>query len=188
MRHKLANLMLAAGMLIPGMVRTGWAAPAANSSTYSDADIAAKLGHEVRMYVRYTIWDDIKFRVNEGNVELLGEVSQPFKKADLGRLAQHVPGVASVSNDIKVLPLSTFDDRLRIQVARALFRDPVLSRYAIQSVPPIHIIVDNDHVTLEGVVNSDLEKTVAGMRASGAGLSFGSVTNNLKVENPSHKG
>jgi hyperosmotically inducible protein len=54
-------------------------------------------------------------------------------------------------------------------------------------VPPIHIIVDNGHVTLEGVVRTDMEKNVAGLRAAGAGLSFGQVTNNLQVENPSHK-
>ena len=81
------------------------------------------------------------------------------------------------------------DNRLRMQVARAIYRDPVLSRYGMQSVPPIHIIVDNGHVTLEGVVSTEMEKNVAGIRASGAGLSFGQVTNNLRVENPSvHKG
>jgi hyperosmotically inducible periplasmic protein len=105
----------------------------------------------------------------------------------MARLAQRVPGVRSVTNDLEVLPLSNFDDQLRIQVARAIYRDPVLSRYGIQAVPPIHIIVDNGHVTLEGVVNNDMEKNVAGIRANGAGLSFGSVVNNLRVENPSHK-
>ena len=74
------------------------------------------------------------------------------------------------------------------QVARAIYRDPVLSRYGIQAVPPIHIIVDNGHVTLEGVVNTEMEKNVAGIRASGAGLSFGQVTNNLQVERPNKKG
>jgi hyperosmotically inducible protein len=81
-----------------------------------------------------------------------------------------------------------FDDRLRLQVARAIYRDPVLSRYGIQAVPPIHIIVDNGHVTLEGVVNNEMEKNVAGIRASAAGLSFGQVTNNLQVERPNKKG
>jgi hyperosmotically inducible protein len=152
-----------------------------------DADLAARLGHEVRMYPRYTIWDNIAFRVHDGNVELQGQVSQPFKKQDLERIAQRTPGVQSVTNRIEVLPTSFFDDRIRIQVARAIYRDPVLSRYSIQSVPPIHIIVDNGHVTLEGVVNNDLEKNVAAIRASGAGLSFGAVTNNLRVENPSPK-
>ena len=77
------------------------------------------------------------------------------------------------------------DDQLRVQVARSIFRDPVLSRYAMQAVPPIHIIVENGHVTLEGVVSTEMEKNIAGLRASGAGLSFGPVVNHLRVENPS---
>jgi hyperosmotically inducible protein len=143
--------------------------------------------HEIRMYPRYSIFDNIGFFVDEGRVELLGEVSEPFKKADLGRIAQRVPGVTSMSNELKVLPVSPMDNRLRLQVARAIYRDPVLSRYSMDPVPPIHIIVDNGHVTLEGVVSTDMDKNVAGLRANGAGLSFGQVTNNLHVENPSHK-
>jgi len=139
------------------------------------------------MYPQYGIWDNINIRVNDGNVALMGQVNQPYKKADLGRLVQRVPGARSVTNEVEVLPLSNFDDRLRLQVARAIYRDPVLSRYGIQAVPPIHIIVDNGHVTLEGVVNNEMEKNVAGIRANGAGLSFGQVTNNLRVENPSRK-
>ncbi|MGA3040804.1 MAG: BON domain-containing protein [Bryobacteraceae bacterium] len=164
-------------------------AAAATGDTVSapDAAIAKKLTHEIRMYPRYTIFDNISVFVNEGRVELLGAVSQPFKKADLGRIAQSIPGVTSLSNELKVLPPSPMDDRLRQQVARAIYRDPVLSGYSMQAVPPIHIIVDSGHVTLEGVVRTDMEKNVAGLRAAGAGLSFGQVTNNLHVENPSHK-
>jgi hyperosmotically inducible protein len=95
--------------------------------------------------------------------------------------------VRSVTNEIQVLPTSLFDDRLRLQIARSIYRDPSLSRYAIQAIPPIHVIVDNGHVTLEGVVNNDMEKTIAGIRASQVGLSFGQVVNNLRVENPAKK-
>ena len=157
---------------------------AAAAAIPNDADIARSVRHEVLMYSRYTVWDDINFRVNNGNVELTGAVSQPFKKQDLQRIVQSVPGVASVTNEIKVLPLSTFDDRLRVQVARAIYSDPTLSRYAMGAIPAIHIIVDNGHVTLTGLVSSDAEKQVAGMRASGAGLSFGPVVNNLSVDHP----
>jgi hyperosmotically inducible protein len=114
-------------------------------------------------------------------------VSLPWKKVDLGRLVERLPGVESVTNNLKVLPTSSFDDELRIRIARAIFRDPVLSRYAMQVVPPIHIIVENGRVKLEGVVNSEMEKNVAGVRASTAGMSFGSVENNLRVENTSKK-
>ena len=152
----------------------------------SDSDIAGNVRHEVVMYPYYSIWDDVSFRVADGNVELIGEVNQPFKKQDIERLVQKVPGVASVTNDIKVLPLSSMDDRLRVQVAGAIFRDPSLSRYAVMAVPSIHIIVENGHVTLAGFVNSDMDKQIAGMRAA-SGLSFGPVTNNLVVEHPAKK-
>jgi len=153
----------------------------------SDADLAKAIQHEIRMYSHYTIWDDLNFRVNDGHVDLMGEVSQPYKKQDIERLIQRVPGVASVTDEVRVLPLSRMDDQLRLQVARAIFRDPVFQRYSMQALPPIHIIVDNGHVTLTGVVNTDMEKEIAGMRASGAGLSFGAVTNNLEVEHPAKK-
>jgi len=179
-RLVLASLILTAGTVM--------AANTNPNGAHTDTQIAEKVAHEVRMYSRYTIWDNIAVRVREGDVELTGQVSQPFKKADLGRLAQSVPGVRSVTNRLEVLPTSFFDDRLRLQIARAIYRDPVLSRYAIQAVPPSHIIVDNGHVTLEGVVNNEMEKNVAGIRAGQAGLSFGQVTNNLRVENPGKKG
>jgi hyperosmotically inducible protein len=178
------KLMLAAMAVAAGAAMAANPNPTGGSD---DALIAQKVVHEIRMYSRYTMWDNISVRVHEGEVDLQGQVSLPFKKADLGRLAQKVSGVRSVTNEIAVLPNSFFDDRIRLAVARAIYRDPVLSRYAIQAVPPIHIIVDNGHVTLEGVVNSPMEKNVAGIRA-GQGLSFGQVTNNLQVENPGKKG
>jgi hyperosmotically inducible protein len=153
----------------------------------TDADIAKQVRHEVVMYPYYSIWDDVSFRVNNGQVELTGAVNQPFKKSDIERLVKSVPGVTSITDEIKVLPLSSFDDRLRVQVARAIFRDPAFTRYAIQAVPPIHIIVDNGHVTLTGVVSTEMEKNLAGVRASGAGLGFGPVVNNLVVEHPTAK-
>lgn len=155
----------------------------AGTVVVSDSELAAKVTHEIRMYPHYTIWDNINFRVTNGNVDLLGEVSQPYKKSDLRNIIARLPGVKSVDNDLKVLPLSNMDDRLRVQVARAIFRDPALSRYAMGALPSIHIIVDNGHVTLEGVVGNQMEKNIAGIRANGAGLSFGPVVNNLQVEN-----
>jgi hyperosmotically inducible protein len=178
-------------VLMVAALVAGVAGAATKESTFvprTDAEIAKSVRHEVLMYTSYSLWDDISFRVNDGSVELLGAVSQPFKKADLGRLVSRIPGVRSVSNELKVLPLSPMDDRLRIQVARAIYRDPVLSRYALGAVPSIHIIVDNGHVTLAGVVNSEMEKQIAGMRASSAGLSFGPVVNKLQVERPAKKG
>jgi hyperosmotically inducible periplasmic protein len=167
---------------------TGIAGAATISTpTVSDGETSATVAREIRMYPRYTIWDNVNLRVEDGHVELLGEVSQPFKREDLARVAQRVPGVRSVTNQLKVLPLSAHDDRLRMQVARAVYGDATLSRYAIRANPPIHIVVENGRVTLEGVVSTEMEKQVAGMRASAAGLSFGPVVNNLRVENPTSR-
>jgi hyperosmotically inducible protein len=183
MKNKvLSHLALAAALSI-GVA----AAKAPVPATYTDSDLTSKVGHEIRMYSRYTIWDNINYRVVNGNVDLLGQVSQPYKRSDLQKIVAGIPGVASVNNDLQVLPLSTMDDRLRLQVARSIYHDSVLSRYGMQALPPIHIIVDNGHVTLEGVVSTEMEKNIAGIRASGAGLSFGQVVNNLRVENPSNK-
>ena len=153
----------------------------------SDADVAKHVRHEILMYPYYSIFDDVSFRVENGQVQLLGAVNQPYKKADLERLVRRVPGVTGIADEVKVLPLSNNDDRLRLEVARAIYRDPMFTRYAIQALPPIHIIVDNGRVTLTGVVSTQSEKDVAGIRASGAGLSFGPITNNLEVEHPSPK-
>src|SRR5438874_12394007 len=90
----------------------------------TDAEIVRQVRHEILMYSRYTLWDDVSFRVANGNVELLGAVSQPYKKDDLGRLVQRVPGVTGVTNELKVLPLSPADDRLRLQVAHAIYSEP----------------------------------------------------------------
>jgi hyperosmotically inducible protein len=187
MRPRILGLaaMTAALLAVAGIAAasTGPGAPAPSA----DEALARQIRHEIVMYPHYTIWDDISFRVNQGSVELTGEVNQPYKKSELGKIVAHVPGVASVNNQLEVLPLSNMDDRLRLQVARAVYGDPVLSRYAGQSLPPIHIIVDNGHVTLTGVVNNTMEKQVAGVRAATVGLSFGPIQNNLRVEVPPAK-
>ena len=175
MKIRMLNRILMAGVMVVA---------AAAASTPNDADLSKSVRHEVLMYSRYTLWDDVNFRVNNGNVELLGAVSQPYKKQDLQKIVQSIPGVASVTNELKVLPLSSFDDRLRLQVARAIYGDVALSRYGMGAIPSIHTIVDNGHVTLTGAVMTETDKQIAGMRAQAAGLSFGSVVNNLSVDQP----
>ncbi len=181
MNSKILGIFLAGASMLLAANKADKPAPG------TDAAIAEQVRHEMVMYPRYTIWDDVSFRVQGGQVYLIGAVSQPYKKSDIERLVRSVPGVTSINDEIKVLPLSNQDDRLRIQVANAIYRDPVFTGYAIEAHPPIHIIVDNGHVTLSGVVRTEMEKDVAGMRASTAGLSFGPVVNNLQVEHPSKK-
>src|SRR5436305_9185364 len=162
-----ARFLMAAALLVSAAgvstavasTKTPIAGPNAgpNVGPMTDADLAKQVRHEILMYSRFSIWDDVSFRVADGSVELMGAVNQPYKKSDLGRIVQRIPGVASVTNELKVLPLSNNDDRLRMQVARAIYGDTVLSRYRLMAVPPIHIIVDNGHVTLTGVANNALE-------------------------------
>lgn len=179
MKKLLAGLAMAGGLLM--------AAPHQASMPQGDEAIAARVTHEIRMYPQYNIWDDVNFQVANGQVVLSGEVNQPYKKSDIGNIVKRVPGVTSVTNSLKVAPLSNFDDRLRIQVARAIYGDPSFTLYGMQAQPPIHILVDNGRVTLTGVVDTEAQKQIAGMRAASAGLSFGPVTNNLRVERPASK-
>jgi hyperosmotically inducible periplasmic protein len=181
MKKAILGMMLAGAGLVLSAGSAAAAAPA------NDADLANRIRHEVAMYPRFTIWDDVSFRVSGGQVELEGAVSQPYKKDDIERVVRAIPGVTGVTDGLKVLPLSDFDNRLRTQVARAIYGDPVFRTYAMMALPPVHIIVDNGHVTLTGVVATDFEKNLAGIRASGAGLSFGAVINNLQVERPARK-
>lgn len=185
MKSKILGRILMAAVLLAGGAIAKTKTDANQPQT--DDQIAKAVRHEIVMYSRYSIFDDIAFNVVNGQVELTGEVTQPVKKTDIGRLSQRVPGVTSVSNNIQVLPLSQFDERLRLQVARAVYGNSVLSRYATMALPPIHIIVNNGHVTLTGVVATDMEKQIAGMRANGVGASFGPIVNNLVVENPAKK-
>lgn len=184
----LGQVLLAAGLVVSAGAANAADKSAANPQAVvrSDADLEKQVHHELLMYPRFTIWDDITFQVAHGQVVLSGDVTQPYKRDDMERLVSRIPGVTSVTSDIKVLPLSDFDNRLRLQIARAIYNDPVFTQYAMMALPPVHIIVDNGHVTLTGVVATDFEKTVAGLRANGTGLSF-SVVNNLQVERPAKK-
>jgi hyperosmotically inducible protein len=146
-----------------------------------DPQILEQARHDIVMYYAYGIFDDVYLEAHNGTLVVSGEVTQPFKKTDMGRILGRVRGVAVLQNNLEILPLSTFDDRLRLQVARAIYGDPFFIRYANQALPPIHIIVKNGNVTLEGVVNSTMDRTKAEMAALHAGLAF-SIVDNLRME------
>jgi hyperosmotically inducible protein len=138
--------------------------------------------HELAMIPQLSIFDNLAYKVDGSTVTLFGEVHQPYLKDEAGDAVKHIEGVQKVDNQIQVLPLSPNDDRIRREVARAIFNDPRLFNYAVQSLPPIHIIVKNGHVDLEGVVRDQGDKDTAGIRANGVPGVF-SVQNNLQVEN-----
>lgn len=145
-----------------------------------DVKIAAEVGRAVMGYSRLTIFDDINATVENGAIVLSGRVTMPFKKNDLEQRIARIDGVRGVRNDIGVLPVSQFDDQLRYRVARAIYGSASFWNYAARSNPPIHIIVERGHVTLAGVVNSNVERMLA--RSLATGLGELSVTNALKTD------
>ena len=150
--------------------------------TADEGRIAKEVRHQLVMLPYYGIFDDLAFRVNGGTVTLLGSVTRPTLKSDAENVTKRVEGVTKVDNQIKVLPLSSMDDRIRMAEYRAIYGDPTLStRYGYRALPSIHIIVANGHVTLEGVVANEGDKNLVGIRANGVSGVF-SVTNNLVVE------
>jgi hyperosmotically inducible protein len=145
--------------------------------------IIKEVHHELVMLPFYGVFDNLQYKVSpDGTVTLLGEVSRPTLKSDAERVVRDIEGVERVDNQLKVLPVSPNDDRIRRATYRKVFGHAVLSQYQVRAVPPIHIIVENGHVTLEGVVARQMEKQIAGMQASSVAGVF-SVTNNLRVEN-----
>lgn len=137
--------------------------------------------HELVTLPQLTIFDNLQYKVDGSKVTLTGQVVNAVLKDSAEKVVKKIEGVESVNNQIEVLPTSGNDDRIRRQVARAIFNDERLFHYSMGSVPPVHIIVKNGHVTLEGVVNSQTDKDEAGLRANGVPGVF-SVENHLQVE------
>ncbi|MGH9255785.1 MAG: BON domain-containing protein [Vicinamibacterales bacterium] len=145
-----------------------------------DLQIFRDLSQQVLRYPYFTIFDNINAQVEEGVVTLTGRVTMPYKRDALADRIARVDGVREVRNEIAVLPVSQFDDELRFRIARAIYGNSNFWRYGAMANPPIHVIVENGRVTLEGVVNSNVDRMLARSIAS----SFGafSVTNNLKTD------
>ena len=151
-----------------------------------DVQLEQKLATKLR-YVRSgydSTFDYFALGVKDGVVTVEGAdrtgVGRDEALADIANM----PGVKDVVSDISLEPVSSFDDGLRIRAARAIYRDSVLSRYALDPGRPIRIIVENGHVTLYGSVDSAMDKQVAGIRANQLFGAF-SVQNNLVVDRKS---
>jgi hyperosmotically inducible protein len=148
----------------------------------NEARIAHDVRHQLLMLPYYGVFDDLAFRVDGSTVTLMGAVVRPTLKSDAEGVVKRIEGVTAVTNNIKVLPPSPLDDRIRLTAYRAIYGDPALStRYGYRALPSIHIIVENGHITLEGVVANEADKNLIGIRANGVPDVF-SVTNDLVVE------
>jgi hyperosmotically inducible periplasmic protein len=146
----------------------------------SSERITKEVRHELLMLPYFTVFDNIAYKVDGFTVTLLGQVTRPVTKSDAENAVKRIEGVDHVDNQIEVLPPSPMDDRLRQRLFRSIYGYPALQRYDLGVQKPIRIIVKNGHVALEGVVDSQGDKNLAGIRANGVSGIF-SVDNNLQV-------
>jgi BON domain len=148
-----------------------------------NARLVREVRHELRMLPYYGVFDWLEFDVQPDNtIVLRGQVVRSSTKSDAEGRVKDVEGVSRVDNQIEVLPLSPSDDRLRLALYRAIYNfNSPLFRYATQSVPPIHLIVDRGHATLKGVVANKGDAQLAYIRARGVPGLF-SVKNELIIE------
>jgi hyperosmotically inducible periplasmic protein len=155
------------------------AAPATEAEQFEKT--VKKIRKELVTLPFYGVFDNLAFKYEDGTVTLFGQVSRPTLRSDAKRVVERVAGVEEVINKIEVLPLSNFDNQIRLATYRAIYRQPGLDRLSFQAVPPIHIIVKNGNVTLEGVVLNKGDATRAFIAANGVPGVF-SVKNNLRIE------
>ncbi|MGA2273700.1 MAG: BON domain-containing protein [Bryobacteraceae bacterium] len=152
----------------------------------NEAQLAREIRHNLLMLPYYSIFDDLTFQL-DGSVVTLRGVCPPEPPWDIKRDAENavkkIPGVTQVINQIRLLPLSPMDWQVRRAEARAIYGDPEIgTRYGYQALPTIHILVENGHVTLDGVVDNQLDDTLIRTRANSVPNVF-SVTDNLIVLN-----
>jgi hyperosmotically inducible protein len=149
-------------------------------SARSQERITKEVRHELLMLPWFGVFDNIAYKVDGYNVTLYGQVVRPSLKSDAENVVKHIEGVEHVDNQIEVLPPSPMDDRLRLELYRAIYGYPALEKYDLGVQKPIRIIVKSGHVSLEGVVDNEADKNLAGLRANGVPGIF-SVNNNLQV-------
>jgi hyperosmotically inducible protein len=139
--------------------------------------------HQLLEVPWYSVFDNIEFKVTGSEVTLLGQTVNDTLMHDAESAVKNIEGVTKVTDKIELLPVSPMDDGIRRATYRAIYSEPQLQRYAMGTVPPIHIIVKGGHVTLIGWVASQSDKDIAGIRAKGVSDAF-SIENDLRVENP----
>ncbi|MGA3010584.1 MAG: BON domain-containing protein [Terracidiphilus sp.] len=140
--------------------------------------IADKLAYDRVFYGN--AFNAISVSVQNGAVTLGGHALSFNSRDSALALVDYYPGVKDVYDRIEVDPVSLFDNRIRMQVFRAVYGFPSLSRYAIDPAKPIRISVQNGHVELYGMVDSQGDKETAFIRANAVPGVF-DVKNYLQV-------
>jgi hyperosmotically inducible protein len=169
-----------ARLVASALVVLALAAPAAAAGQKDNLQVFRDVQKQILQYPHFTIFDSVSAQVENGTVTLIGKVTMPYKRDDIIRRVSKVPSITKVNNQIDVLPVSQFDDELRFRIARAIYSHGNFRPYASMVNPPIHVIVDRGRVTLEGVVNSEVDRMLARSIATNF-LAF-SVKNDLKTE------
>ena len=160
---KMINKTLIAAALTTALtVGSAMAQPAVDDSQR----LQKKVRHELIMMPFFSVFDNLSYRIDNGVVTLMGDVTRPTLKSDAQRIVSRIEGVRGVVNTIEVLPLSPFDDRIRMATYRAIYGYGPLQRYGLGTQPSIRIIVKNGNVSLEGFVNNEMDKNLANMRAN----------------------
>jgi len=167
-------------LLCVGSARSAGAFPQRDDAHYQDR-LAEEVRHQLVIIPFLSVFDNLEYQVKGTEVTLMGQVTQPTVKTDALSAVKRIEGVTKVNDQIELLPVSPMDRQIRRAEFRAIYGFPALERYAVGALPPIRIVVKNGHVTLEGVVVSEGDKNIAGIRANTVPNVF-SVTNNLRVE------
>ena len=171
--------------LVAALAMTVGAALVAPNTVQAQALDQTQLGkrvrHELVTLPYYGVFDNLAYQINVNTVTLYGQVVRPTTRSDAEARVAHLPGVTRVINRIEVLPLSGFDDQIRARAYRTIFNTAGLYRYAMGGNPSLHIIVNNGHLTLEGVVANEMDKRLAYIAARQVPGVF-SVTNNLRTD------
>ena len=142
-------------------------------------DLEWRIHQGLAMIPFHGVFDTLRFELNGKTVTLSGQVVRETVRTNAERVIKRLDGVENVVNQIEVLPSSRRDDAVRMNVNRAIFEKQPLEKYGTRAMPPIHIIVKNGYVTLEGAVDSEADRNTAYVRARKAAAH---VTNNLRVE------
>ena len=175
---KVRTLALCVGMMVSAF---SFSVQNAGASERGTERLDKQVKHELNMLPYVNAFDYLTFTVDaDNNVTLSGEVTNPVVKSDAGNVVKRIEGVEHVNNQIQVLPVSPMDDGLRVRLFRTIYGYPTLQKYALGVNKSIRIIVDRGHVTLMGVVDSEMDRNIAGMRANGVPGIF-SVDNQLRV-------
>ena len=171
-------MMRKLGFMMAGVLLVAGTARAAVNG--SDRQLFDAVSKSVNHYAQFSIFDNVDAAVKDGVVTLTGQVTMPYKRDEIAKRVAKLDGVVTVKNELTVLPVSRFDDQLRRRVARSIYGNGNLTNYRLGANPSIHIVVQNSRVTLTGVVNSDVDRRIAGDIATHLGGVM-SVTNNLKT-------